>query len=87
MKQITIFHTDLPPEDRARKASKSLRDAASRIDLCDQEKVKSAIGDALIELIAHADYHGITLTDCLADRYSNIVEKTGGMVLGTFVSD
>jgi len=53
----------------------------------DQEKILDGIGDVLVTLIIQAELQNLTLQDCLLQAYSDIKDRKGKMVNGTFVKE
>lgn len=75
------------PQRQAFKTLEECGELVAAVAKNDRAEIKDAIGDVLVTLIIQAEMQGFDIEWCLSSAYSEIKNRTGKIVNGTFVKD
>lgn len=67
------------------KVVEEVGEVASALARSDEELLKDGIGDVVVTLIILAQQNGMTLEECLTQAYSEIADRKGKTINGTFI--
>lgn len=75
------------PNAQYLKVSEEVGEVAAALARKDMHELQDGIGDVVVTLIILAQQHGMTLKACLEMAYSEIADRKGKTVNGTFIKD